>query len=60
LGFNSSGPQLAWELGLKGFVVGQFQAALFYQTEIAFILMDHGANVQSKNGQGWFLLLSTI
>jgi len=27
-------------------------AALFNQTEIAFILMDHGANVQSKNGQG--------
>ncbi|RLM85872.1 vacuolar protein sorting-associated protein 27 isoform X1 [Panicum miliaceum] len=28
------------------------QAALFNQTEIALILMDHGANVQSKNGQG--------
>ncbi|CAL5084088.1 unnamed protein product [Urochloa decumbens] len=27
-------------------------AALFNQTEIALILMDHGANVQSKNGQG--------
>uniref|UniRef100_A0A804QGJ8 FYVE-type domain-containing protein n=1 Tax=Zea mays TaxID=4577 RepID=A0A804QGJ8_MAIZE len=28
------------------------QAALFNQTEIALILMDHGANVESKNGQG--------
>ncbi|TVU37897.1 hypothetical protein EJB05_11240 [Eragrostis curvula] len=28
------------------------QAALFNQTEIALVLMDHGANVQSKNGQG--------
>ncbi|GJN33107.1 hypothetical protein PR202_gb21671 [Eleusine coracana subsp. coracana] len=28
------------------------QAALFNQTEVALILMDHGANVQSKNGQG--------
>ncbi|XP_062188230.1 vacuolar protein sorting-associated protein 27-like isoform X2 [Phragmites australis] len=27
-------------------------AALFNQTEIALVLMDHGANVQSKNGQG--------
>ncbi|OEL38819.1 hypothetical protein BAE44_0000157 [Dichanthelium oligosanthes] len=27
-------------------------AALFNQTEISLILMDHGANVQSKNGQG--------
>lgn len=27
-------------------------AALFNQTEIALILMDHGANVESKNGQG--------
>nr|AAV64205.1 unknown [Zea mays]AAV64243.1 unknown [Zea mays] len=27
------------------------QAALFNQTEIALILMDHGANVESKNGQ---------
>jgi len=27
-------------------------AALFNQTEIALILMDHGANVQNKNGQG--------
>ncbi|KAL6656972.1 hypothetical protein ACP70R_004752 [Stipagrostis hirtigluma subsp. patula] len=27
-------------------------AALFNQTEIALILMDHGANVQSLNGQG--------
>ncbi|GJN11006.1 hypothetical protein PR202_ga29164 [Eleusine coracana subsp. coracana] len=28
------------------------QAVLFNQTEVALILMDHGANVQSKNGQG--------
>lgn len=28
------------------------QAALFNQTEIALILMDNGANIQSKNGQG--------
>uniref|UniRef100_A0A0E0I417 FYVE-type domain-containing protein n=1 Tax=Oryza nivara TaxID=4536 RepID=A0A0E0I417_ORYNI len=27
-------------------------AALFNQTEIALILMDNGANIQSKNGQG--------
>ncbi|KAK3127710.1 hypothetical protein QOZ80_7AG0577420 [Eleusine coracana subsp. coracana] len=27
-------------------------AVLFNQTEVALILMDHGANVQSKNGQG--------
>uniref|UniRef100_A0A0A9CVP0 FYVE-type domain-containing protein n=1 Tax=Arundo donax TaxID=35708 RepID=A0A0A9CVP0_ARUDO len=27
-------------------------AALFNQTEISLVLMDHGANVQSKNGQG--------
>ncbi|XP_066400391.1 vacuolar protein sorting-associated protein 27-like isoform X2 [Miscanthus floridulus] len=27
-------------------------AALFNQTEIALVLMDHGANVESKNGQG--------
>jgi hypothetical protein len=36
------------------------QAALFNQTEIALILMDHGANVESKNGQGWFLLLLKV
>lgn len=30
---------------------------MFNQTEIALILMDHGANVESKNGQGRFLLL---
>ncbi|KAJ0983732.1 hypothetical protein J5N97_002088 [Dioscorea zingiberensis] len=27
-------------------------AALFNQTEIAFVLMDHGASVESKNAQG--------
>jgi len=27
-------------------------ATLFNQTEIAFILMDHGANVELKNAQG--------
>ncbi|VAH27941.1 unnamed protein product [Triticum turgidum subsp. durum] len=31
---------------------GQSQAALFNQTEIALILMDSGANIQRKNGQG--------
>ena len=29
-----------------------FQAALFNQTEIALILMDHGASLESKNAQG--------
>ena len=37
---------------------GQSQAALFNQTEIALILMDSGANIQRKNGQGWLFLLS--
>lgn len=28
------------------------QATLFNQTEIAFVLMDHGASVECKNAQG--------
>lgn len=37
------------------------QGALFNQTEIAFILMDHGANAERKNAQGsWHVFIFFI
>ncbi|CAA6658730.1 unnamed protein product [Spirodela intermedia] len=41
-----------WYALIFGFFSYKNCAALFNQTEIAFILMDHGASLESKNAQG--------